>query len=233
MSSNLANPSLDSFLNDTHSSFDYKIFKHHIIYPSLINSRIRPQLGPPRVSISFAPDHPSSENHSQFFEDTKFTQTVPSKSYPLLPDSGKFSCEPPTHLWGYFSPKSADYFIWEYGVFKEGAMVILGDNLRLVKVTKVVGVGHNFIKFGVEALESSSKDEVPVQRIIISFSLDGFRLTRFQHLKRYLFCRFLKLMRDVADVERAWDESEVMAQEDLNTDYGKLLCEMFGFMIWE
>jgi len=55
-----------------------------------------------------------------------------------------------------------DYFIWEYGAFKEGVTVILGDNLRLVKITKVVGVGHNFIKFGVEVLGSSSKDEVPV-----------------------------------------------------------------------
>ena len=40
-------------------------------------------------------------------------------------------------------------------------------------------------------------------------------------------------MRDIADVERVWDESEVVAQEDLNTDYGKLLGEMFGFMMWE
>jgi hypothetical protein len=26
-------------------------------------------------------------------------------------------------------------------------MVVLGDDLRLVKITKVEGVGHNFIKF--------------------------------------------------------------------------------------
>jgi hypothetical protein len=158
---------------------------------------------------------------------------VPSKSYPPVPDSGNFSYEPPTHLWGYFSSKRADYFIWEYGIFKEGATVILGDDLRLVKITKVVGVGRNFIKFGVETLGSSSKDEVPVRRIIISFSPDDFRLTRFQRLKCYFFRRFLKSMRDVADVERVWDESEVMAQEDLNAGYGKLLCEMFRFMIWE
>jgi hypothetical protein len=126
-----------------------------------------------------------------------------------------------------------DYFIWEYGAFKEGATVILGDDLRLVKITKVVGVGRNFIKFGVETLGSSSKDEVPVQRIIVSFSPDGFHLTRSQRLKHYLFCWFLTSMRDIVDVERVWDESEVMAQDDLNTDYGKLLGEMFGFMMWE
>ena len=125
-------------------------------------SHIQAQLGPPHVSISFAPNCPSAENQSQFFEDTKFTQTVPSKSYPSLPDSGNFSCEPPIHLWGYFSPKHADYFIWEYGAFKEGVTVVLGDDLRLVKITKAVGVGHNFIKFRVETLGSASKDEIPV-----------------------------------------------------------------------
>jgi hypothetical protein len=41
-------------------------------------------------------------------------------------------------------------------------MVVLGDDLRLVKITKVVGVGRNFIKFGVEMLGSTSKDEIPV-----------------------------------------------------------------------
>ncbi|KIM81474.1 hypothetical protein PILCRDRAFT_8819 [Piloderma croceum F 1598] len=214
MSSNLANPSLNPFSNDVCSSIDYKIFKHHIIRPSIINSRIQARLGPPYVSISFAPDCSLSENYSQFFEDTKFTQTAPLKSYPSLLDSDNFSCEPPIHLWGYFSPKHVDYFIWEYGAFKEGATVILGDDLKLVKITEVVGVGCNFIKFGVETLGSSSKDEVP-------------------HFKHYFFCWFLTSMQDIVDVERVWDESEVMVQDDLNTDYGKLLGEMFGFMMWE
>ena len=35
------------------------------------------------------------------------------------------------------------------------------------------------------------------------------------------------------DVERVWDESEVMVKDDLNADYGKLLGEMFGFMMWD
>ena len=179
------------------------------------------------------PNRPSSENYSQFFEDIKFTQTIHSKSYPPLPDSGDFSCEPPTHFWGYFSPKCAEYFIWEYRVFKEGTTVIFCDDLRLVRITKVVGVGHNFIKFGVETLGSSSEDEVPVWRIIVSFSPDSFHLTHSQCLKRYFFCWFLTSMRDIVDVERVWDESEVMAQDDLNVDYGKLLGEMFGFMMWE
>ncbi|KIM72554.1 hypothetical protein PILCRDRAFT_16019 [Piloderma croceum F 1598] len=233
MPSNPADLSLDSFLNNICSLVDYKIFKHHIICPSIINSRIWARLGPPHVSISFAPDHSSSENYSQFFEDTKFTQTVPSKSYPSLPDSDDFSCKPPIHLWGYFSPKRADYFIWEYGAFKEGATVILGDDMRLAKITEAVGVGRNFIKFGVEMLESSSKDEVPVRRVIVSCLLDGFRLTHSQHFKCYFFCWFLTSMKDIVDVERVWDESEVMAKDDLNMDYGKLLGKMFGFMMWD
>jgi hypothetical protein len=40
-------------------------------------------------------------------------------------------------------------------------------------------------------------------------------------------------MRDIVDAERVWDESEVMAQDDLNVDYGKLLGEMSGFIMWE
>jgi hypothetical protein len=40
-------------------------------------------------------------------------------------------------------------------------------------------------------------------------------------------------MRDVADVERVWYQSEMVVQEDLNAGYGKLLCKMFRFMIWE
>src|ERR1700729_2166064 len=233
MSSNPADLSLDSFSNDIHSSVDYKIFKHHIIRPSIINSHIRARLGPPRVSTSFAPDRSSSENYSQFFEDTEFTQTVPSNSYPSLPDSDDFSCKPPIPLWGYFSPKRADYFIWEYGAFKEGATVILGDDMRLAKITKAVGVGRNFIKFGVEMLESSSKDEVPVRRVIVSCLQDGFCFTRSQRFMHYFFRWFLTSMKDIVDVERVWDESEVMVKDDLNMDYGKLLGEMFGFMMWD
>src|ERR1700733_7522158 len=63
MSSDLVNPSFDSFSSDVRSSSDYSIFKHLIICSSILNSRIRAQLGPPRVSISFAPDRSSSKNY--------------------------------------------------------------------------------------------------------------------------------------------------------------------------
>ena len=109
MSSDLVNPSFNSLSSDIRSSSDYSIFKHLIICPSILNSCIWARLNPPHTSISFAPDRSLSENYSQFFMDTEFMQAVPSKSYPSLP--------------GYFSPKHADYFIWEYGTFKEGATV--------------------------------------------------------------------------------------------------------------
>jgi hypothetical protein len=67
MSSDLVNPSFNSFSIDDRSSADYSIFKHLIIRPSILNSRIRARLSPPRTSISFAPDRSSSENYSQFF----------------------------------------------------------------------------------------------------------------------------------------------------------------------
>jgi hypothetical protein len=111
--------------------------------------------------------------------------------------------------------------------------VVLGDDLRLVNITMVVGVGRNFIKFVVETLGSTSKDKIPVGRIIISCSPDGFHLTRSQCFKHYFLHWFLTLMRDIADAERVWDESEVMAQDDLSADYGKLLGKMFGFIMWE
>jgi hypothetical protein len=101
------------------------------------------------------------------------------------------------------------YFIWEFGYFKEGAMVILGGDMRLVKITKVEGVGRNFIKFGVEAFEGSFKDEMSVQRMIASISPDNFHLTQFQHFKLQNLKKFLKLMRDVADENRDWDDSKM------------------------
>jgi len=158
---------------------------------------------------------------------------VPSKPPPPIPDTSNFTYEPITRLKGYFSPKRADYFIWEFGSFNEGAKVILGDDLRLAKITRVEGVGRNFIKFGVEAIGSSSKNEIPVRRIIISFSPNNFNLTRFQRLKIFFFRRFLKSMRDIVDENRDWDDSEMMVQRDVNADYGKMLYEMFGFMIRE
>jgi hypothetical protein len=119
--------------------------------------------------------------------------------------SSGFIYEPLSHIQGYISPKCADYFIWELGAFKEGSKVILGDNLVLARITGVVGVGCNFVKFRVETLGSSFRDEIPVTRMIISFSPDVFRLTCSQRFKCFFFPRFLKSMRDFANVDRIFD----------------------------
>ena len=42
--------------------------------------------------------------------------------------------------------------------------------MALARITGVVGVGCNYVKFGVEVLRSSFKDEIPVKRMIVSFS---------------------------------------------------------------
>jgi hypothetical protein len=77
----------------------------------------------------------------------------------------------------------------------------------------VVGVGCNyFVKFGVEMLGSSFRDEIPVKWMIISFSLDIFCLTHFQHLNCFFFPRFLKLMKDFADADRIFDGFDAEAE---------------------
>jgi hypothetical protein len=143
------------------------------------------------------------------------------------------SCSAFTRIQGYISPKRADYFIWELGVFEEGSKVVLGDNLVLAKITGVVGVGRNFIKFGVENLGSSFRNKIPVKRMIVSIPPDVFHLTRSQRFKRSFFPWFLKSMKDFADADRIFDEVEAEKQNGQLADYGKIICDMFGYMDWE
>jgi hypothetical protein len=128
-----------------------------------------------------------------------------------------------------------DYFIWELGVFEEGSKVVLGDNLVLVRITGVVGVGRNFIKFGVETLGSSFRNKIPVRRMIVSIPPDVFHLSRSQCFKCSFFPWFLKLMRDFADVDRIFDEAEAEAEKANGqaADYGRIICDMFGFIDWD
>jgi hypothetical protein len=167
---------------------------------------------------------------SSFFEDTK---KIPSPPAPPATNSSGFTYEPLTHIQGYVSPKCTDYFIWELGVFKEGSKVILGDNLVLARITGIVGVGHNFIKFGVETLGSSFRDEIPVKRMIVSLSPDIFRHSHSQRFKCFFFPWFLKLMRDFADADRIFDEFDAEGQKGLSADYGKVICDMFGGIDWD
>jgi hypothetical protein len=94
-------------------------------------------------------------------------------------------------------------------------------------------VGCNFVKFGVETLRSSFRDEIPVKMMIISFSPDIFHITCFQCLKCFFFPRFFKSMRDFADVDRIFDGFNMERQRGLSVDYGKVICNMFGGIDWE
>jgi hypothetical protein len=205
-------PSLESVSSDTPSLLEYKFFKCHTILPSIVNSCIRKRLGTSRVSITFAPNRRSGEDLSSFFKDTEYPQKIPLPPAP---------------------PKRVDYFIWELRVFEEGSKVVLGDNLVLARITGIVGVGHNFVKFGVETLGSSFRDEIPVKRMIVSFSPDIFRLSRSQRFKCSFFPWFLKSMRDFTDADRIFDEFDAEKQNRLSADYGRLICDMFGGIDWD
>jgi hypothetical protein len=226
-------PSLKSVSSDTPSLLEYKSFKCYTILPSIINSCIRKRLGAPRVSITFSPDHQSGKDLSSFFDDTKYTKKNPSLPAPPAANSSGFTYEPLTHIQGYISPKCADYFIWDLGVFEEGSKVVLGDNLVLARITGMVRVGRNFIKFGVETLGSSFRNELPVKWMIVSFPLDVFRLSRSQRFKCSFFPWFLKSMRDFADADTIFDEVEVEKLNGQSADYGRIICDMFGGIDWD
>jgi hypothetical protein len=228
-----SNPSLESVSSDTPSVLEYKSFKRLTILPSIVNSCIRRRLGALRVSITFAPNRRSGEDLSSFFEDTEYTRKDPSLPAPPAADSSGFTYEPLTHIQGYISPKRADYFIWELGVFEEGSKVVLGDNLVLARITGIVGVGRNFIKFGVDTLGSSFRNEIPVRRMIVSIPPDVFFLTRSQRFKRSFFPWFLKSMRDFADADRIFDEAEAEKANGQSADYSRIICDMFGYIDWD
>jgi hypothetical protein len=134
---------------------------------------------------------------------------------PPAADSSGFTYKPLTRIQGYVSPKRADYFIWELGVFEEGLKVVLGDNLVLARITGVVGVGRNFIKFGVDTLGSS-----------FGIPPDIFCLSRSQCFKHSYFPWFLKSMRDFADADRVFDEAEVEKANGQSAEYGRIICDM-------
>ena len=111
--------------------------------------------------------------------------------------------------------------------------MVLGDNLVLARITGVVGVGRNFIKFGVDTLGSSFRNEIPVRRMIVSIPPDVFCLSRSQRFKRSYFPWFLKSMRDFADADRVFDEAEAEKANGQSADYGRIICDMFGFIDWD
>jgi hypothetical protein len=85
----------------------------------------------------------------------------------------------------------------------------------------------------VETLGSSFRNEIPVKRLIVSFSPDVFRFSRSQRFKCSFFPWFLKSMRDFADADRIFDESDAEKQNRLLADYGRVICDMFGGIDWD
>jgi hypothetical protein len=170
---------------------------------------------------------PTADLVKIFHHFLKIPNTPKKNPWPPAPpaaDSSGFTYKPLTRIQGYVSPKCVDYFIRELGVFEEGSKVVLGDNLVLARITGIVGVGHNFVKFGVETLGSSFRNKIPVKRMMVSFSPDIFCLSRSQHFKCSFFPWFLKSMRDFADAEK---------QNRLAADYGRIICNMFGGIDWD
>ena len=111
--------------------------------------------------------------------------------------------------------------------------MVLSDNLVLARITGVVGVGRNFIKFGVDTLGSSFRNKIPVKRMIVSIPPDIFRLSCSQRFKCSFFPWFLKLMRDFADADRIFDEVEAEKANGQSADYGRIICDMFRYIDWD
>jgi hypothetical protein len=105
--------------------------------------------------------------------------------------------------------------------------------LVLARITGIVGVGCNFIKFGVETLGSSFRNKIPVKRMIISFSPGIFRLSLSQCFKCSFFPWFLKSMKNFADADRIFDEVEAEKENGQSADYGRIICNMFGYIDWD
>src|SRR5882762_448583 len=147
----------------------------------------------PRVSITFAPDHPSADDFQQFLTETDYhhspTRPLPS---PLRPDV-------PDVIRGYVSPIQPKYFIWEAGSFKEGSLVMLGSSTCVARVTKAQRVGRNYFLMGLENL-GSVVGEVVVQGSVVSFPPSQFQLSLLQCIKLCFFRHFLQSsFRDFVD----------------------------------
>jgi len=142
MAFNLTNPSLASFplsrllsiiLQAPHCpSFHYQLLPLRVI-------------GTPCVSISFAPDCHSFKPSPHFSRILNILKKNPLTPLPLHLTLVALSTNPSSIFKDTSVPNARTYFIWELGAFAEGSKVILGDELVLVKITRVVGVGDNLL----------------------------------------------------------------------------------------
>ena len=234
--SNAAHP-LESF----RPSMDYQHFESTVIRPYLLQVKLRNSVNVHhRTSLSFAPapGRPSLDGLITLLSETDYNQHTPSKPLPSLPRSDVSS----SRVEGYSSPIRPDYFIWEYGHFEEGSIVLLGGSSRLVKVLGVCGVGRNYFKMRLEELGGILEGEVAIRRMIVSFSPTMFQLSFLQRFKQRVFGRFLKSMRDFSKEEGISFEDQMLNGDDAEEDeergipgpdYAQLFEELFGSLYGE
>ena len=211
-------------------SMDYQQFEADVIRPFLLETKARVALGNNlRLSLTFAPRSSSLDEYHKFFSETDYNHPTPSKPLPSVPRDDDTSSKPLCLLQGYFSPKRADYFIWEFGHFEQGSIVMLGGSGRLAKVLGVGGVGRNFFMMRLEDFEDPEAGEVPVRKLIVSFNPVGIRFSVLQRLKIRFFRPFLKSMRDFVDEERVPEDVEnSVVTELLDPNFLAALVNCFG-----
>lgn len=239
----MALPSLDFLKKDDsphpielyRPSMDYQEFEATVIRPFCLGTKARAALGNNlRISLTFAPGSPSFDECRQFFSETDHNHPSPSTPLPPVPRADDIPSKPLCPLRGYFSPRRANYFIWESGYFEQGSTVTLGSSGRLAKVLGVGGVGRNFFVMRLEDLENPGAGKDPVRKMIVSFNPVGIRLSLYQRFKMHFFRPFLKSMRDFVDEGRIPDEVEnPVAVELLNPDYVAVLENCFGALLTE
>jgi hypothetical protein len=216
-------------------SMDYQQFDAEVIRPFLLKTKARDTLGNNlRVSLTFAPHSSSFDEHRQFFSETDYNRFTPSKPFPPVPRADDISLKPLCLLHGYFSPKRPDYFIWEYGHFEQGSIVMLGGCGRLAKVLGVGGVGRNFFTMRLEDLEDPEVGVLSARKLIVSFNPVGIRFSILQRLKKRFFRPFLRSMRDLVDEDRVPEEVEnSVVTELLDPNYLAVLESCFGALVEE
>src|ERR1700729_2129662 len=242
----MALPSLDLLKKDDsphpfeqfRPSMDYQEvqeFQGKVIRPFCLDTKARAALGDNlRISLTFAPGSPSFDECRQFFSETDYNRPSPSKPLPPVPRADDIPSKPLSPLRGYFSPRRADYFIWESGYFEQESTATLGSSGRLAKVLGVGGVGRNFFMMRLEDLENPEAGRDPVRKLIVSFHPVGVRFSLFQRLKMCFFRPFLKSMRDYVDEGRIPDEVEdSFVVELLDPDYMAVLEDCFGALFLE
>ena len=176
----------------------------------------------PRVSITFAPDHPSADEFRRILAETDYhhspTKPLPSPPCPDVPD----------FIRGYISPIQPQYFIWEGGFFKEGSLVMLGSSTCLARVTKAQRVGRNYFLMGLENLGSVLAGEVVVQGLVVSFPPSQFQLSFLQCIKLHFFRRFLQSsLRDFVDDQQVQGEEGTVFDSECLAVLEECLGDLF------